>query len=510
MPETINVMYWNVQDLGCFKPYERGDFTAINNFIAKLSVLHEVDVICLIESRKQYVAELPNLMNALDDAAKRAGRTANWWYDWIPGAIKGDLHTVFDEDLEEDTLVQRVKRRRAVKSNRVQRTRKTPTKFEQLDYTVTGHYEGYVVLWNDAATSFSMVKRDDGCSGGILADLDDDPEDYHHAINLVFEGRGITGKENIPGKQQTHWLLEAYGFNPALPGGFTLWEQLEFCERAFTSGYWYAVRRPAYCTIKIAHEPDDKNAYLPIIMAHTPSKESSGAFGSTNRAALARQMYMAQKQDGSWVNANRAVIGGDWNVSTQHDYSYVFNAYTRDRGAAMTSGAGATQFVPARTGMGEDATLSKSIVRVKKPTGNGTRKYEQIVPDRPSDDANSLYRSLAVDNLFYRNFTAAPPKPNNEVYNLQVELQTANSDVAKAAKRCFYRFIRNKTKGKKRNADGNPLKWRYSLCYPNVLEFDEMMTQLKNKHFTSPRRTAEFINTFLSDHLPLIVKLTTT
>jgi hypothetical protein len=510
MAETITVMYWNVQDLGVFSPDRRGvDFKPICNFIGGFAARFNVDVFCLMESREWFVPHLDTLMKAMDDAFKKAGKDSNWFYDWIPGSIKGDLTTRFEED---DPPNARKKRKTADYGTREDK-RRMPTKFNELAYTMTGHNEGYVIFWNEDSTSFDIVSRNSGPSGGVNTGLNGDHAKAKHAINLVYTGRQIEGWVQTQGVQRAHWQLAASGYSPTNPGN-TDWALLDFCERSLTVGHWYAVRRPAYCVLSVANQGSDSARYLPIVVFHAPSAEASGAFGGTDRCGLSLQIYEALPPEGGgddWVTANRVVIGGDFNVSSQHEYSYVFETFTSNRGANNNSGAGCTQFVPSREDEIDDY-LSKSIVRVTKPSpdGGGYRNMIQILPGTGGTDSNELYRSLAVDNIFTRGFsTAVPPKPDYQVFNLQEDLQTNGSTVATLAKASFYAFIKNETKNMARNKDGNPVGAFGGIYYPNILDYAAMMTQLNATHFTSPRRTAEFTNTFLSDHMPLIVTVTT-
>jgi hypothetical protein len=417
------------------------------------------------------------------------------------------VNTRFAED---DTPERATKRRRVSAHANRPTVRVTPTQFDQLNYNFIGHFEGYVLYWNERATSFGMVARASGPSGGILTGLDDDHAAARHAINLVFDGREITGYIKVKGVQRTHYQLKAPGFDPANPG-LTPWAQLDFAKRREGSGRWYSVRRPAYCTLRVANQANPSDTYLPVVVFHAPSSEGAGAFAGTDRCGMSRQLYQAQDRNDQWTTANRTVVGGDFNVSTQHEYEYVYRTFTAPLGAADNRGAGCTQFVPSRTGTA-DADLSKSIVRVTKPDpqGGGYRNLIQILPPQGHIDSNDLYRSLAVDNIFTRGFSAAdPPKTDYQVYNLPAELQINQSAAATLAKAALHQFIKNETKDLARDPQGNPVWYGTAPFYRNILDYPQLMAQLKARHFTSPRRTAEFTNTFLSDHMPLIVKVTT-
>ncbi len=508
MPETITIMYWNVQDLGTFSPWRRGtNYQPICNFIAGMAEQNNVDVFCLMESRRDFVPHIPTLLAALDDSFGNAHKNADWYYDWIPGSIKGDLNTRFAED---DTPEEKLKRRKVSVFQDREAARRTPTQFDELAYTTTGHYEGYVILWNRSSAAFDMLIRNAGPSGGVVTGLNGDHAAAYHAINLVFEGRAVTGWVPRALVHSQHYQLSASGYDPANPGN-TDWAHLDFSQRLLASGRWYEVRRPAYCTLEIANQVGDAAKYLPIVVFHAPSAEGSGAFGGTDRCGLSRPMYQAQRLDGQWVNANRVVVGGDYNVSTQHEYNYVYTTFTADRGADDDTGAGCAQFVPSRSGTGQE-DLSKSIVRVTQPSplGGGYRNLIQIEPALGHIDSNDLYRSFAVDNIFTRGFSAAvAPLANYEVYNLQVQLQTSQSAVVTLSKAAFYNFIQQETRTLARDGTGNPLSFGTVLFYTNILDYPQMMAQLNGRQFTSPRRTAEFTNTFLSDHMPLIVSVTT-
>jgi hypothetical protein len=92
MPETIRLMYWNVQDLGTRSPARRGDdYQPICNFIGGFAAANDVDLFCMMESRQAFVPYLDTLMFAFDAAFASAGKAGDWRYDWIPGCIKGDV-----------------------------------------------------------------------------------------------------------------------------------------------------------------------------------------------------------------------------------------------------------------------------------------------------------------------------------------------------------------------------------------------------------------------------------
>lgn len=505
---TIRIMYWNVQDLGTDQPYRRGaNFQAICDFMAGFSAQNNVDIICLMESRETFVTYLGPLRTALNNAFLTAGLPNNWSYDWIPGSIRGNLNTRFAED---DLVDRPAKRQRPIAGNDREVGRVRPTRFTELGYTDTGHHEGHVILWNAAAASFTMMQRNAGPSGGVNTALNGNHAQATHAINLVYDGREIDGWVQVGNAQLNHWLLTASGFNPAPPNN-TDWALLDFAQRAGTAGNWYAVRRPAYCVVQVNTPGPVTTRMMPIVVCHAPSSEVGGAFGTTNRCALSRQIYQAQALNNQWYNAPWVVVGGDFNVSSQRNYSYVYNSFTNAMGAAHTDGAGCAQYVPARTGAA-NADLSKSIVRLQKPRPGGAGRFDliPIVPTPPAPDDNSLYRSLAVDNIFTRNLTVgAPPQPDYQVYNVPEQLEVNQSAVAQLANTAFTGFITGAVAAFAQDAQGNPIYPAGAKVYSNILDYQQLIAQLGAEHFTVPRRAAEFTNTFLSDHLPLVISVTT-
>ncbi|HWA90320.1 MAG TPA: hypothetical protein VG889_09815 [Rhizomicrobium sp.] len=499
---TIKIMYWNVQDLGTDQPLRRGaNFQPICDFMAGFAALCQVDIICLMESRENFVNYLGPLRTALDAAFATAGLVHNWRYDWIPGSIRGTLETRFAED----DLADRPSKRLKLVVDHREAGRVRPTRFEQLGYTETGHREGYVILWNNAATGFTMMQRATGPSGGVNTALNGLHRQANHAINLVFDGREIDGWVQVGNAQLGHWLLTA-----SAPVGATSWTLLDFAQRAGTAGNWYAVRRPAYCTIQVNAPGPVTNRMMSIVVCHAPSSESGGAFGTTNRCSLSRQMYQAQAMNNQWFNAAWTVAGGDFNVSTQHDYAYVYDSFTTALGPTHTAGAGCAQFVPARTGTANEA-LSKSIVRLQKSRPGGFGRFDliPILPVPPAPDTNALYRSLAVDNIFTRNLTTAPEQADYQVYDVPEQLETNHSPVAQLANTAFHGFIAGAVAGFAADLAGNPVHPNGDMVYSNILDYPQLMAQLGAEHFTVPRRAAEFTNTFLSDHLPLVVSVTT-
>jgi hypothetical protein len=219
-----------------------------------------------------------------------------------------------------------------------------------------------------------------------------------HAMSLVMFGRS-TG--NPPANLNGDISAGVANFNPL---GGTPFDWLYFTRGAgFPAGLKQA-RRPAYITLDVNRAPPNNgpaDRLVPVIVYHAPSAGPASNSGM-QRASYSQPLYQAYDwAAGAWINCNNALLGGDFNVATD-EVAYAYNAFFHGFGAG---GANCNAMIyhpppppppPGQTR--RDNPLNKSMVEI-------TDFFGAPIFSANFDD----YRTLAIDNVFFRGFGGAPP-----------------------------------------------------------------------------------------------------
>ena len=287
-----------------------------------------------------------------------------------------------------------------------------------------------------------------------------------------------------------------------LPGGGNLWNWLEFTRSAAAPASRTGCRRPAYVTIRVNRPalPGAADQLVPIVLYHAPSAAPASSAGM-QRSAYVQPMYQAYDWSApapGWINCNNALNGGDYNV-VNGAVAYPYQAFTGGfGGVGVGGGAGCTVAInnPAPPGgTVADNPLNKSIVALTNGVG-GPARYSANRPD---------FRSMAIDNIFYRGLGGGVVGANTLLLDLLTATTVGGGLIGAPVQNCLNTptmvnvqtavFVHGAAL-----AVANMVDSTTSLFDMNAGAF---ATQPNfNAQNTGARRVAEFVNLFVSDHLP--------
>jgi len=476
----ISVMVWNIQNFGYKSTRYRGNYSLICQFIARVARRQKTDIIFILELKEAGVARLAQLQVALNNAYLTAAPAGNWFYDWIKSAFAAKLAP--GPNINVNTAA-------------------------QLDWTGPANHEGYAVLWNHNLAKFRMLSartnpggastQSNGVLPGIL------PAGVPaHALNLVQEGR-----PPAPDLMRT-WAYKSAGFNP--PGDIPAWNNLNFPNRWSNLLIRNSSRRPCYCTIEVnmAGAPPAEQTVVPILAYHAPSNSANldAPPAGAQISAFSRQMYQTQDPaaPGTWINNERVIAGGDFNVdmnpaalawNREESYQKFADAFAAD----VAGGAACAANVPVR----QDAPLNNTVVSLNQWIGG---------PPIISAAINA-YKTVEFDNIFWRGFTGTPIPERGRVYDLLTAVMPAGSLTGPPVS--GFLPLLNAGMGVNTAVPGAPYVGAQpsftpegKLIYPSILNFTAFHADVTAGQMSNARRAAEFVKLFISDHLPIVFRVT--
>lgn len=478
MPD-ISVMVWNIQNFGFASHRFRGGYGPVSQFIARAARLQNADILFIMELKQNGVARLAQVRNALNNAYVTAAPAGNWYYDWIKGAFAAGLAPGPNANV---------------------------TTAGQLDWTGAANREGYAMFWNRNAAKFTMLAAPPiaGAPNAQSNGVQPAPVPVGvpgHALSLVIQGRPPAADPFSP------WAYQSAGFNP--PGNIPAWNNLNFPTRWAVALIRNSSRRPCYCTIDVnmAGPPPATQSIVPIMVYHAPSNSANLNVppAGTQVSSFARQMYQAQDPGAAWgwINNARVIAGGDFNVDMNpavlawnREESY--EAFTNAFAAGVAGGAACHEDVP----------VQQSI-----PVNNTVVALDQWIGGPPiTSGMINAYRTAEFDNIFWRGFTNAPPPARGRVYDLLTAVRPGGSLVGGPVQN--FLPLLNAGMGAITAVPGppyvgpQPSNAAGNLFYPDILNFAAFHADVTAGQMTSPRRAAEFIKLFISDHLPVVFRFT--
>lgn len=225
----------------------------------------------------------------------------------------------------------------------------------------------------------------------------------NHALSLSLTGR------------QTDMGGNALNYDPA-GVGMNNWELARYPSTAGAM-FWNGGRRPSFCTIRLNSGAAVANELVPISMYHTPlSNPRRGLF----QFSFSRPAYEAYDHAApGYVQNARALMGGDYNLRLDvgdHGYTTFTNGYgavgAYNGGANFQDAMGnqnirvqeaapgaAPAFPPTGMPLTEaDNPVNKTTIQLNHPVIAGNRVLSNV---------QDHFKRLAIDNIFYRGFTAA-------------------------------------------------------------------------------------------------------
>lgn len=217
------------------------------------------------------------------------------------------------------------------------------------------------------------------------------------------------------------------------------------------------------------------------------------------RAAYSQPMYEAYDWAvGAWVNCNNAVLGGDFNID-YNAVAYAYNAFLLAFGLMGGGGGGANCAIaidaPGVGGNPATNPLNKSIVTLTVGVG-GPPRYSINIPD---------FRSRTIDNAFYRGMGALAAAA-------VIDLLTGSTGAGGLMQHRIVNCLNTPAMVQATNDLINHNPVHVPRMVDGLVSLFEMWagafgTQPNyNAQDTIARRVAEFVNLFVSDHLPVVTQ----
>ena len=311
-----------------------------------------------------------------------------------------------------------------------------------------------------------------------------------HAASLVLFGRNTgnppsTGVGDISG-----------GVQNFAPAGVNNWDWLLFTRGGGFPAVGPGARRPVYVILDVNRQapvngPADR--LVPVIGYHAPSAPAAAASGM-QRAAYSRPLYQAYDPTAAgWIDCNNAMLGGDFNIAidtTQYPYNAFTNAFAAGGANCAIAIANPALPPPPAGQTRADNPLNKTMVLID----NWGVPVFSANPDG--------FRVLAIDNVFYRGFAGGAAGARGDLLTGVI----AGGGLPAPA---ITAFLAQPTLAAAAAAIvggmGLPLA-------PNINALVSTVTDVQAGAFgnvpnfgndTAARRAAEFVNLFISDHLPV-------
>lgn len=247
------------------------------------------------------------------------------------------------------------------------------------------------------------------------------PGNYTLTTNLTLTAAGSTLlSQHVLGLiLSAKQLLPGGGVANYVPGGANNWELSEYPATAGAI-LWNGSRRPAFCTIK-TNNPAVPAAQrlIPITFYHAPLSAPVWAMA---RCSISQPLYEAMDQGAApYISNTRAITGGDFNERldpTAFPYQVFTNSFANN-GAGCENPAAGTQNIRVNQGppappppafppqgvppTNADNPRNKTTVQLRHPIvpPPGTARLPVL------SNVFAHYRRSAIDNVFYRGFTAA-------------------------------------------------------------------------------------------------------
>ncbi len=423
---------------------------------------------------------LNNLRNALNSQLN----PTNWCYDWIKGSFAADDPPPAN----------------------------SPPAGSPADLTwnsgrspSTRRAEGYALFWRNNPTKFTMVPARFGMSEGVSKDPNSNPAQAvpAHCLSLSsmtrdFEGDKLgrpVAKEGFNTGAKVAWIR---GYDPDV-SKFTAY-----------SLYWGKVRRPTFCVVNLNNGAGGLGDRLcPITLFHAPSYPPI-ANKATYISGLSQELYVTNDLDANGapksglIDHGKTIAAGDYNLEpttgkdddpSEFNRDYYFGTYWKPFGPAPSAGANCGSLTTAASQKDTTVQLRRSV--------NGTPIGEPIM-----GDFMGSYHFSPIDNVFGRGLP-------NATFELALLLRDMIlSDWAQAA---AYRYKDFLFKLARRSRDQHwgvhpelgPRGEGGKPSFSFMQDWDSFYKPVPSQgRFTEWRSAAEFVNGFVSDHMPVIAGFT--
>lgn len=475
---AVKVCIWNVQNYG--EPVSRAGRgkhgpgnERRNQFIATFVRQTQIDLLFLMEMFPTAGASLIDLLGALN-----SGGTTDWAFDLCGSCLR-------------------------------QAKPGPPTSENDLTYQGDGRSEGYAVFWRtNQAGRFRMVQGLHNIAEYHMWKANNPaPPAGNPPLSLVTAGRLTRedARRDRDGKRRMR-VIGGCGPQDALPRNEqqqTLpdWPDLKFPTTGKSNPFSLAtekVRRPAYVVLKVKNGAGTWEL-CPVAAYHAPSFEEQAAW-APGVASLSREMYATnsevnlEPQAAAFDHCNNTIMGGDFNYERSVDPS-VYEGFTKALDTAPSGGAGC-----------------KSIPRPEDPEAQRKTTIRLLQGGVPigGDDLDN-YLGLEIDLAFYRPLRGISGERTNLLEILQQDSAVMGQPLYQAVLQATGEALK-------------PFERRPFLLGPNGPQFNGrpvftgnrgarfadyrvFRNQIRAGRLSDARQIAEFLQMFVSDHLPLTLTI---
>jgi len=489
---SVKVCLWNIQNFGQNAEKYNGhgvkdQANALrNDFVARFIHANAIDVVLVQEVSSTATPALTNLQTKLN--ALNAGGTQDWSYSWCGSAIaRGNVDVV-----------------------------RMPN---DVAFRTGARTEGYAVLWRSEQTKrFTMVQALNQIAAGTNVA---GPGGSTSPLNISQLGRPTATEKGKFGAIGGFVRGQRYPYRGKAnaPGYVPLdhWPKLSYPPTARTEALgvqWAKARRPVYIVLRLTDDTD----LCPVCVYHAPSSQSRASWGAFV-AGLAREIYAIEPVNKDTPMAKppqtvrKGVFGGDFNLSINKDkWPGDYQYFTAPFGQAPNAGANRTE----TPGHSESDAKRRTTVQLLADN------HRAPIKSKSADD----YLKWKIDLAFCtRNVTAKRvdllaelTADSKGIYSVPLQrthafMAAVQTGIAKAPATQPQRL--DAVTGPQKQVTSRRKKKKVSVWVPIIsgawggtfTDWPESLKQFQAGRVTDPRRAAEFIHIFVSDHLPLVAEV---
>lgn len=379
--------------------------------------------------------------------------------------------------------------------------------------------EGYAVVWRrNQGARFTMIPARypiasgtgpaAAVAGGLVSPLNISQRGRPTAADLPF-APGYTAAGGYTTAAPYPYLYNAVTGNYDL---MAAWPRLDYPTTGAldpSEFRWAGARRPAYVVLRLADAP---RTLCPVGVYHAPSRRQQSTWAAIV-TGFARELYAINNVDAAnqpvaaLVNARTSILGGDFNYE-EHEWPGYYANFTALMRRAFDGGANC-QEMPERDDPDDDR---RTVVQLS----DGPNHDHVIVS--PNVDA---YLTEMIDVVFYRRLRGITGERVNLLDELigpagpyagtltQAGAVMAHLEAGVAGPDQRMVATGPQLRRRKRDRHGG---WVYSWV-PRIsgpwgstfVNWAAARGQYTAGAIADARRSAEYVNMFVSDHLPLVV-----
>lgn len=491
---TVRVAIWNIQNYGAGDPTRKwaANSDLRNEFIALAVRQLNVQVLFIQEVSVNALGSLQNLATKLN-----VGGVTDWAVSFCGSAVTSQAQN-------------------------------PPANAGEMSFQTDGRSEGYAVCWRtNLLGTYSVVNGANQIAEvhPPITNAGNPNAPATTPLNLVTTGRPV-GRVGVYVQQGGKRKVQADEINAVggylrpnlLPYGednqlMLAWPQLDFPTTSTMNPEqltWPKVRRPAFIVLNLNTGGNPDVSLMPVIAYHAPSNRNKAGWGAL-LSGLSRELYVVDGVDvnndpdpANSVSMRRTVLGGDFNYAVPDGWFPAEYGYFTKTLARSEKGGAACRYAP------PDNVGAARLTTVQLfDTDNQT----------PITSANlNAYYRYPIDLIFFRGF------PANQSTGRRVNIPDIllnNGGPYAAVLNLFDAHLNALVLGlagpNQRMDPGNtgPQEWVNNAWKPMLcgnyggtfLNWNTFLNNLNNGQLNNARRTAEFYQIFISDHLPVLSEI---